>query len=104
MDGYLLLSLFIAWEMRRGAEAIAAGRDPALISDNAVWPEQVVEVRPILPDSGEIVWRWHLWDHIVKDFDSTKANFGNPSEHPELLDLNFAFSENPDVSGAARIG
>ncbi len=35
-----------------------------------------------------MVWQWHIWDHLVQDFDSKKKNYGSPVDHPELLDLN----------------
>lgn len=35
------------------------------------------------------MWEWHVWDHLVQDFDATKSNFGVVSEHPELIDVNF---------------
>ena len=83
--------LILAWERRSNAEAIAAGRDPnTLIND--LWPEQIVEVEPIEPDSGRIIWEWHLWDHVIQDFDSTKDNFGDVAAHPELVDLNYQAS------------
>jgi hypothetical protein len=36
-----------------------------------------------------VVWEWHLWDHLVQDFDKTKANYGDVREHPELVNINF---------------
>ena len=90
-DGNVLL---LAWEYRTEAEAIAAGRNPALIGDGEVWPEHIVEVRQTGPFSGEIIWEWHAWDHLIQDFDSTKANYGVVAEHPELIDVNF-----PGTSG-----
>ncbi|MGH7138802.1 MAG: aryl-sulfate sulfotransferase, partial [Pirellulales bacterium] len=35
------------------------------------------------------VWEWHLWDHLVQDFDKDKPNYGNVAEHPELVNLNY---------------
>ncbi|MEO0067671.1 MAG: aryl-sulfate sulfotransferase [candidate division WOR-3 bacterium] len=78
--------LMIAWERKTRSEAIAAGRDPNLLIPNALWPDHLVEVDP---DNNGIVWEWHLWDHLIQDYDSTKANYGNPREHPELVDINF---------------
>lgn len=85
-NGNLLL---LAWEFRSMEAALENGRDPALISPAGVWSEQVVEVHPFGSDSGAVVWEWHLWDHLVQDFDSTKANFGSVADHPERLDINF---------------
>ena len=52
-------------------------------------PDSVVEVKPTGKTTGEVVWEWHLWDHLVQDHDSTKANFGDVADHPELVDVNF---------------
>lgn len=80
--------LILAWEYHTGAEAIALGRDPAITGPN-FWSEQVVEVRPILPDSGEIVWEWHLWDHIVQDRSISYPNYGQPANFPGRFDINY---------------
>ena len=37
---------------------------------------------------GQIVWEWHIWDHLIQDHDSSKDNFGVISNHPELIDIN----------------
>lgn len=81
--------LVIAWEKKTPAEAYAAGRDSSLV-DVEVWSEHIAEVRPIFPDSAEIVWIWRVWDHLIQDYDSLQANYGPVEEHPELIDLNFA--------------
>lgn len=80
--------LFIAWEAKTCEEAVAAGRNPEYLSDEGLWPMKVVEITPIPPDRAEIVWEWHLWDHLVQDFDDTKANYGDPESHPELMEIN----------------
>lgn len=41
------------------------------------------------PAGGEIVWEWHIWDHLVQDYDATKANFGAVPSNVGKLDLNF---------------
>jgi len=81
--------LIMARQPKSIAEAIAAGRDPALISASDVKPESIVEIEPILPDGGNIVWNWDAWDHLVQDFDNMKPNFGVVADHPELIDLNY---------------
>ncbi len=43
-----------------------------------------------MTDTGEIVWQWNAWDHLIQDFDNTKDNFGVVADHPELIDINFA--------------
>ncbi|MBN1344738.1 MAG: aryl-sulfate sulfotransferase [Phycisphaerae bacterium] len=81
--------LIIAWERKSREEAIAAGRDPALLSHGEVWPDHVVEVKPNRPRGGTIVWEWHVWDHLIQDHDRGKANYGVVADHPELIDLNY---------------
>lgn len=88
--------LLLAWEKKTAAEAIAEGRNPALLPNGEVWPEHIVEVKPIIPDGGEIVWEWHVWDHMIQDFDDTKANYGDVATHPELADLNFTVDGQKD--------
>lgn len=78
--------VMIAWEYKTQIEATAAGRDPNLLTDGALWPDHIIEVDP---STNQIVWEWHVWDHLVQDFDAAKPNFGVPADHPELIDLNF---------------
>jgi hypothetical protein len=75
-------------EKKTAEEMTAAGRRPELVG-NELQPDALIEVKPTGPSSGEIVWEWHIWDHLIQDHDSTKANYGNVGEHPELVDINF---------------
>jgi hypothetical protein len=81
----------IAWEYKTRAEASAAGRDPAKLGPS-LWPDHVIEVNPA---TDSIVWEWHVWDHLIQDFDSTKANYGVVADHAELVDLNFLAPTEP---------
>ncbi|MFZ1808598.1 MAG: aryl-sulfate sulfotransferase [Cyclobacteriaceae bacterium] len=82
--------LMIVWELKTQEEALAVGRNPELIPGNGViWSEQIIEVKPISINSFEIVWKWLLWDHLVQDFDDEKNGFGQVSDHPELVDINY---------------
>lgn len=76
--------LMIAWEQKTVDEALAAGRDPNLLGEDGLWPCYVIEVN----DTGKIVWEWHVWDHLVQDYDSSKENYGEVAAHPELIDIN----------------
>lgn len=78
--------LAIAWAKKSNAQCIAAGRNPEIMSTGEVWTERIFEWNPI---SGRIVWEWDAFDHLIQDFDSTKANYGVVSEHPELIDFNY---------------
>lgn len=83
--------LIIAWESKTNTEAIAQGRNPSLVPAT-VWSEQILEVQPIGANGGNIVWEWHLWDHLVQEFSATKPNFGVVSANPQLINLNYAAS------------
>jgi hypothetical protein len=78
--------LLLAWEVKTRDEAIAAGRDPDKLWSGELWPGHIIEVDPL---SDSIVWQWHVWDHLIQDFDSTKANYGVVAEHSELADINY---------------
>jgi len=80
--------LMITWEVKTGLEAIEAGKNPAEVGAE-FWPLRVIEVEPVGTSSGNIVWDWHAWDHLVQDFDPTKANFGVVADNPGLINLNY---------------
>jgi cell division protein ZapA (FtsZ GTPase activity inhibitor) len=80
--------MLVVWDFKTAAEAIAAGVRPEFAQDMLV--DSLVEIKPTGLTSGEIVWEWHLWDHLVQDQDKTKANYGDVAAHWELADANFA--------------
>ena len=77
--------VMIAWELKTEAEAEAWGRAPDLVGSQGLWINHLIEVDPT---SNEIVWEWHLWDHLIQDIDPSKPNYGVVEDHPELVDLN----------------
>ncbi|MBT8221558.1 MAG: aryl-sulfate sulfotransferase [Eudoraea sp.] len=83
----------LVWEKRAADVAENAGSDLGI----DVYPEAVIEVNP---ETNEIVWEWHAWDHLIQDHDDTKENYGNVGEHPELIDLNFVPQEDGDIMHA----
>ena len=86
----------LVWERRTAVEAENAGSNLGI----DVYPEAVIEVDP---STNSIVWEWHAWDHLIQDHDDSKENFGNVSEHPELIDLNFVPQEDGDIMHANAI-
>jgi len=82
-NGHILM---IAWAKKTWEEAIAAGRDPALLADDELWSEAILEWDPA---ADSIVWEWHLWDHLIQDYDSRRDNYGVVADHPELVDINY---------------
>ena len=77
--------LMVAWEKKSQAEGAAAGRQNL---NGEIWPEQIIEVQPTGPTTGDIVWRWHLWDHIIQDVNPSIPNYGVIAQHPEKIDIN----------------
>ena len=78
--------LVLVWEKKTNLEAYNMGR-----TDVESWPTPEIWSTAILelnPDSGLIVWEWHLWDHLIQDADSNDDNFGVVADHPELFDIN----------------
>lgn len=80
--------LAISWEGKTAKEAIQAGRRPDLTPEAGLWPDMIVEIEPQRPTGGRVVWEWHMWDHLIQDFNSERSNFGNPAEHPERININ----------------
>ena len=83
--------IMLVVEKKTYAQAIAAGFNPnmfqpGIITDQAILPDSVVEIQPTGSSGGNVVWEWHVWDHLIQDYDSTKANYGVPADHPELID------------------
>ncbi|MFT5829571.1 MAG: hypothetical protein ACI9D0_000146 [Bacteroidia bacterium] len=81
--------MMIVWSKQTAADAIAAGRNPSLISSPTFFPEILIEYQQSGPTTGTEVWRWESMDHLVQDFDPTKPNFGVVADHPERIDINF---------------
>jgi len=81
--------LMIVWELKTQEEAIEEGRSTSQLSQGKLWPDYIIEVEPIGTDSFDIAWEWHIWDHLIQDYDFEKDNFGVVADHPELVDINF---------------
>jgi len=85
--------LVLAWEKKSLQEAQNSGRINII---NEMWPLMIVEIEPIAPDSANIVWEWHLWDHLIQDHDPSLPNYGQVSDHPELININIGEFTNPN--------
>ena len=81
--------LILAVEKKTVTESINAGRNPNALIDGELWAEFIVEVQPIGSDSGQIVWEWHSWDHLVQNFDSTKNNYQTQTDDPDKFNINY---------------
>jgi hypothetical protein len=92
--------LLLSWDAHDKEDAIASGRNPAYLGEmkEDVWSEHIIEVKPLANNEYEIVWEWYLWDHLIQEFDDTKANYGVIADHPEKIDVNYVANatNNPD--------
>ena len=81
--------LATAWERMNVAELAAVGFDTtALTADTVLWSERIVELKPLPPDSAEIVWEWHAFDHLVQNHDPAKPNYGEIKDYPWRINVN----------------
>jgi hypothetical protein len=93
--------LLLVWEKKTPEETIAAGRSPQAAS--APWlVDAVLEIKPTGKTTGEIVWEWHAWDHLIQDQDPSRANYGDVAAHPERLDVNFGQDQFSDFVRAVQ--
>ncbi|HTN46671.1 MAG TPA: aryl-sulfate sulfotransferase [Flavipsychrobacter sp.] len=83
--------LLIAYERKTAAEVAQAGCSSF---SGEMWPDKIVEVQPTGLTTGNIVWEWHAWDHLVQETDPNAANYqSSVLNHPELLDINYQASK-----------
>lgn len=83
--------LAIVWDVRDMDEILAAGYNPENLADDRdnILSERIVEFKPILPDSAEIVWQWSVWDHLAQDHAPLLDTYvENISDHPQRIDVN----------------
>jgi hypothetical protein len=81
--------LAIAWVLKDAASCIQAGRLGTNLDQGRLFDERIIEIEPTGPTTGNIVWQWDLWDHLVQEVDPTRDNYGVVADHPELLDINW---------------
>jgi len=78
--------LMIVWERKDYDTAIAAGRKPELLPQQEVWSETILEWSPA---GDTIVWKWEAWDHLVQDYQVSKANYGKVDQAFDRIDVNY---------------
>jgi hypothetical protein len=81
--------LVIVWDFRYREDVLAAGRDEKHVPDKGLWPDALLEIKPTLPEGGEVVWEWHAWDHLVQDHDKDALDFGVVADLPGRIDINY---------------
>ena len=80
--------LLIAWEKKTASEGYAMGREEIDNPLNQMWSSAIFEIQPDGNGSAQVVWQWHLWDHLVQDYCHDCPNYAVISEHPELFNIN----------------
>ena len=78
--------LMLAWQNVGRNAALAAGRNPAYLQGPTFWSDRVIEVER---GTGNIVWEWNAFDHVVQDFSPALPNYGVVADYPGLLSMNY---------------
>ena len=72
----------------------ATATNNGCMSEAYRYSEKIIEINP---STNEIVWAWRAWDHLVQDTDPKKPNYGNISQNPQRININYEFDgSNPD--------
>ncbi len=80
--------LLTAWEVKSQNDLVNAGYT-GNVSNSGKWPTHFIELAPDGNGGANIVWEWHIWDHLCQNSDPNKPNYvQNISDHPELIDIN----------------
>ena len=81
-------TLYIANKNFTKAQAIAAGANPNSVQDTVVQMDAIVEADM----SGNVVWEWWFFDHVVQDYDAAKPNYVGTgkkiSDYPGKININ----------------
>ncbi|WP_250434831.1 aryl-sulfate sulfotransferase [Hanstruepera flava] len=88
--------MFLVWERIPMNEAIAAGVN----TNHDIFTETLIEVNPT---SNQIIWEWHSFDHIIQDQFPALPNFGNLTNNPNLININYNIIDNGDIMHANGI-
>jgi hypothetical protein len=80
--------LLLRWEKKNSEDLIQAGKNPDFIPSE-MWLPSVVEIQPLEFNSFDIIWEWHLFDHLVQDVDHTKDNYGVIADNPRKVNINY---------------
>jgi hypothetical protein len=80
--------LFIAYERFSEEESLAHGLNPEILSteEPETWSEVIFELDPT---TNDIVWEWHVWDHLIQEFDPDALDYGIVADHPGRININY---------------
>jgi hypothetical protein len=78
--------MMIIWQKKELNEIVANGFDTLSHNQRSILTDYILEIDPL---TDSVVWEWHAWDHLIQDHDSTKANYGIVTDHPERININY---------------
>lgn len=82
--------LMIAYESKTGTQAQQAGCS----LNTTIWSEKIIEVQPTGATTGNIVWEWHVWDHLCQNYNSSKDNYVTSIvNNPQLININYSIQK-----------
>ncbi|MCP4220743.1 MAG: arylsulfotransferase (ASST) [bacterium] len=79
--------LVLAVELKTYTQLMEAGFNPDMLREQKLYPDYIIEIQKVGTNNAEIVWEWHVWDHLIQDYDASKKNYGDVAAHPELVDV-----------------
>jgi hypothetical protein len=85
--------LLIIWEHFSESEALVMGYN----SSGSIYLEKIIELNP---ETKSVEWEWRSADHLIQDFNSSTANYGQIADHPEKIDLNYVSDQFGDLMHA----
>ena len=88
--------LTLVWERISKEDAQENGVD----INHDIFTEKIVEINPI---TDTVVWEWRSWNHIVQERFPEKLNYGDLSQMPNKININYNLQENGDFMHANAI-
>jgi hypothetical protein len=82
--------LVIAYQVTTAAQRSAVG----YTGSNTLWTENIFELQQNGLNGATKVWEWHLLDHLCQNTNAALPNYFVPSQHPELLNINYNSAKN----------
>jgi hypothetical protein len=88
--------VLVAYERKTRAEALERGRDPELLVGPWLWPDHIVQIDP---STGQEVWSWHVWDHLVQDREPALPEYAAIVDRIDRIDINAVLPGAPAADG-----
>lgn len=82
--------LVIVYVIKTAAESTAKGGPNA-----SRYSEKLIELKPTGVNTAEIVWEWHLWDHLCQNTNAALSNYvSSIVNNPHMLNINYQNNKN----------